>query len=194
MNKLHRSARRPVRSALARPRVWLCIGALALPTWAIAADTATPAAKPAPRPAAKASAAAQSTAQQRADRAKGMALATETVQRISEAQLTVADRVLTGDAACEFGQQVSVQPMAGHPGHFKVQHRKAVYTMVPEDTTTGAVRLEDKKAGMVWLQIPSKSMLMNARAGQRVVDGCMHPEQRAAVSAAEGAAKAASQP
>lgn len=162
--------------------------------WALAADPAASAPKPAPRPAAKGSAAAPAAAQQRADRAKGMALATETVQRISDAQLTVADRVLTGDAACEFGQQVSVQPVAGHPGHFKVQHKKAVYTMVPEDTTTGAVRLEDKKAGMVWLQIPSKSMLMNARAGQRVVDGCMHPEQRAAVSAVEGAAKAASQP
>lgn len=150
--------------------------------------------KPAPKPAAKASAAKTANAQQRADRAKGMALATETVQRISEAQLTVADRVLTGDAACEFDQRVSVQPVTGQPGHFKVQHKKAVYTMVPEDTSTGAVRLEDKKAGMVWLQIPSKSMLMNARVGQRVVDGCMHPEQRAAVSAAEGAAKAASRP
>jgi hypothetical protein len=41
----------------------------------------------------------------------------------------------------------------------------------------------------VWLQIPSKSMLMNAKVGQRMVDGCMHPEQRAAVSAVEGAAK-----
>lgn len=187
---------RPTRlAALPRARTWLCIGALAAPMAVAAADAATaPAPKAAPRPTAKASAAAPPTAQQRADRAKGMALATETVQRISDAQLTVADRVLTGDAACEFGQQVSVQPIAGHPGHFKVQHKKAVYTMVPEDTSTGAVRLEDKKAGMVWLQIPSKSMLMNARVGQRVVDGCMHPEQRAAVSAVEGAAKAASQP
>lgn len=182
-------------AALSRPRTWLCAAALAVPLSAVAADTASlPAPKPAARPAAKASAAEATNAKQRADRAKGMALATETVQRISEAQLTVADRVLTGDAACEFGQQVSVTPLAGHRGHFKVQHKKAVYTMVPEDTTTGAVRLEDKKAGMVWLQIPSKSMLMNARVGQRVVDGCVHPEQRAAVSAAEGAAKAASQP
>jgi hypothetical protein len=172
-------------------RRWLWLGALALPLSVSAAD-AVP--KPAPKPAAKASAAKTANAQQRADRAKGMALATETVQRISEAQLTVADRVLTGDAACEFDLRVSVQPVAGQPGHFKVQHKKAVYTMVPEDTSTGAVRLEDKKAGMVWLQIPSKSMLMNARVGQRVVDGCMHPEQRAAVSAAEGAAKAASRP
>ncbi|MFO1216932.1 MAG: hypothetical protein U1E89_00960 [Burkholderiaceae bacterium] len=164
-----------------------CVAALAAAAAAGAADAPAQAAS---RPAAKPNPAAQ----QRADRAKGMALATETVQRISESQLKVADRVLTGDAACEFGQHVSVEPLAGHAGHFRVRHNKAVYTMVPEDTSTGAVRLEDKKAGMVWLQIPSKSMLMNAKLGQRVVDGCMHPEQRAAVSAVEGAAKAASQP
>lgn len=130
-------------------------------------------------------------AQQRAaaaDRQKGLDLATETVQRISEAQLQVADRVLTGDAACELNQTVSVEPIKGKPGHFVLRFKKASYTMVPEETTSGAVRLEDKKAGMVWLQIPSKSMLMNARAGQRLVDGCLHPEQRAALAAVEGAA------
>lgn len=147
---------------------------------ALAAHAADPKPKPAP-----------TTAQERANRAKGLELATETVQRISEAQLQVADRVLTGDAACELNQTVSVEPVKNHPGHFHVRFKKASYTMVPEETTSGAVRLEDKKAGMVWLQIPTKSMLMNARAGQRMVDGCLHPEQRAAIAAVEGAAASA---
>jgi hypothetical protein len=129
------------------------------------------------------------TAQQRADKAKGMALATETVQRISEAQLQIADRVHTGDAACEFDQVVSLVRIEGQPGHFKLTFKKASYTVVPEETTTGALRLEDKKAGIVWLQIPSKSMLMNSKLGQRMVDNCLHPEQRAAVKAVEGAAE-----
>ena len=129
------------------------------------------------------------TAQQRADKAKGMALATETAQRVSEAQLQLADRVLTGEATCEFNQTVNVQPVANRPGHFQLTYKKTVYTLVPEETTTGALRLEDKKAGIVWLQIPSKSMLMNARIGQRMVDGCMHAEQRAATAAVEGAAR-----
>lgn len=123
-----------------------------------------------------------------ADRQKGLDLATETVQRISEAQLLVADRVLTGDAACEMNQSVSVEPIQGKPGHFQLRFKKASYTMVPEETSSGAVRLEDKKAGIVWLQIPSKSMLMNSRAGQRLVDGCLHAEQRAALAAVAGAA------
>lgn len=123
-----------------------------------------------------------------ADRQKGLDLATETVQRISEAQLLVADRVLTGDAVCEMNQSVSVEPIRGKPGHFQLRFKKVSYTMVPEETSSGAVRLEDKKAGIVWLQIPSKSMLMNSRAGQRMVDGCLHAEQRAALAAVAGAA------
>ena len=127
--------------------------------------------------------------QQREDRAKGLALGHETAQRISETQLRIADRVLTGDAACEFNQTVSVLPIEGQPGHFRLTFKQVAYTVVPEETTSGAIRLEDKKAGIVWLQIPSKSMLMNARVGQRMVDGCMHAEQRAAVKAVEGAGK-----
>jgi hypothetical protein len=129
----------------------------------------------------------KASSQQRADRAKGLALATETVHRISEAQLLVADRVLTGEATCDFDQTVDLQPIAGKPGQFRLRYKKTSYTMIPEETTTGAVRLEDKMSGIVWLQIPSKSMLMNARAGQRMVDGCMHPEQRAAVAASKAA-------
>lgn len=136
----------------------------------------------------------KASAQQRADRAKGLALATETVQRISEAQLLVADRVLTGEASCDLEQTVDLQPLAGKPGHFRLSYKKSSYTMIPEETTSGAVRLEDKKAGIVWLQIPAKSMLMDARAGQRMVDGCTHPEQRAAVAASKAAGAAADAP
>jgi hypothetical protein len=157
----------------------LCMIALLLGTGALAADDKAKAARPA-KP---------SAAQQRADKAKGMALATETVQRISEAQLQIADRVHTGDATCEFDQVVNLARIEGQPGHFKLTFKKASYTVVPEETTTGALRLEDKKAGIVWLQIPSKSMLMNSKIGQRMVDNCLHPEQRAAVKAVEGAAE-----
>ncbi|WP_088280113.1 hypothetical protein [Ideonella sp. A 288] len=161
----------------------LCSMALGLPVAVLAADAAPAGAKPVAKAASKPSA----SRQQLNNKAKGLALATTTVQRISDAQLEVANRVLTGTADCEFNQKVSVNSVSGQPGHFKVGFKKATYTMVPEETTTGAVRLEDKKAGVVWLQIPAKSMLMNARIGQRMVDACQHSEQRAATAAVEAA-------
>lgn len=103
----------------------------------------------------------------------------EVVETISEGQMLVAGRVLTGTAQCEFNQSVNVMPMQDRPGHFKVSFNKASYTMTPQETTTGAVRLEDRRNGIVWLQIPAKSMMMNQKVGQRMVDGCMLAEQRA---------------
>jgi hypothetical protein len=158
-----------------------CCAALLLgaPAQAATAD-AKPAAKaararPAPNPA--------TPRQQLKSEAKGLALATETVETISAAQLDVAARVLIGASDCEFNQQISVQPLAGVPGYFTVLHKGKRYRMLPRETATGAVRLEDPGAGVVWLQIPTKSMLMNARAGQRMVDNCLHSEQRIAVRA-----------
>ena len=129
------------------------------------------------------------TSQQKKSEAAGLAVASATVSAITANQLDIAARVLTGKADCESGQHVDIDAVAAHPGHFKVSFKNAHYTMTPEETSTGAVRLEDKKSGVVWLQIPTKSMLMNQKVGQRMVDGCTQIEQRVAMEAAKAAAK-----
>lgn len=192
--------RQPTRHAPSHPPVTrrpaqalaLALVMLAAPVGLLMAQTATPAAlaKPAAaKPGAKATVKPGSSRQKLNSEAKGLALATATAETISQVQLEIADRVLTGSADCEFNQQVSVLPLQGQPGMFSVTHKGQRYRMVPQETATGAVRLEDKAAGVVWLQIPVKSMLMNARAGQRMVDSCLHSEQRAALAAVAGAAQ-----
>lgn len=114
---------------------------------------------------------------------------TEDDSPLSEEQQAVAPRVHHGDAQCEFNQKVNLTPHPDKPGRFRLQFGKMVYNMVPEPTTTGAVRLEDKKAGVVWLQIPAKSMLMNSKVGQRMVDSCVHPAQLPVANAAPVAAE-----
>ncbi|MEY2655607.1 MAG: hypothetical protein RLZZ524_2635 [Pseudomonadota bacterium] len=89
---------------------------------------------------------------------------------LSAEQLANAERVLTDWS--------NSQALKDKAGYFKVGYKGKSYTMVPEPTTTGAVRLEDKKNGLVWLQIANKSMLMNAKAGRRMVDNCVHPTQK----------------
>ncbi len=167
-----------------------------------AAWAATPVAKPAAKSAKTSKAATGRTAlktapatsrQQTSNAAKGLALATETTEAINAAQLDIAARVLTGAADCEFNQKVTVQPVEGRAGYFSVTHLGRHYRMVPRETSTGAVRLEDPVNGIVWLQIPAKSMLMNAKRGQRMVDSCTQAEQRAAVAAATAAGQAIGQ-
>ena len=98
---------------------------------------------------------------------------------LSADQINTADRVLTGQSRCEFDQAVNVAAVPNRKGWFNVEYKGKSYLMAPETTTTGAVRLEDKKNGMMWLQIANKSMLMNSKIGQRMVDNCVHPSQKA---------------
>jgi hypothetical protein len=160
----------------------LAVAGLA-PLPAMAADQ--PKAKAAAKPVLKTAPA--TPRQQTKNAAKGLALATEVTEQISAGQLDVAARVLTGTADCEFKQSVTVQPIEGLPGYFHVGHLGKRYRMLPRETSTGAVRLEDPANGIVWLQIPTKSMLMDAKRGQRMIDSCLHSEQRAAVAAASAA-------
>jgi hypothetical protein len=103
--------------------------------------------------------------------------ATQQVAGLSSDQLSTADRVLLGQSRCEFNQSVNVAAVPNQKGWFNVEYKGQSYLMAPEHTTTGAVRLEDKKNGMMWLQIANKSMLMNSKIGQRMVDNCIHPKQ-----------------
>jgi hypothetical protein len=102
-------------------------------------------------------------------------------------QLSMADRVLTGEADCEFKQKVKIEKIEGHSGNFKLTFDHKTYIMVPEETTTGAIRLVDTGGAVVWVQIPIKSMLMNQKEHHRMVDGCQADEQRIAVQSSQKA-------
>ena len=96
---------------------------------------------------------------------------------LSPAELAIAQNVYVGRMACELGAFVNVVPDGAAPGRFLVEGKGFKYHMVPVTTSTGAVRLEDTKAGAVWLQISNKSMLMNQKLGQRLADECQGAEQ-----------------
>ncbi len=98
---------------------------------------------------------------------------------LTPAELAIAERVYQGKLPCDEGTAVTLVPDAKTPGYFNVQLKSTKFRMFPVETTTGAIRLEDKKAGVVWLQLANKSMLMNQKLGQRLADGCMSPAQSA---------------
>ena len=123
-------------------------------------------------PAPKAKAAAKKPA------AKAAEPVSATNDNLNPGQLTMADRVMTGVADCEFKEKVDVEKIPGHSGNFKVTYEHKTYVMVPEETTTGAIRLVDTAGAVVWIQIPMKSMLMNQKEGKRLADECQAPEQQ----------------
>lgn len=104
---------------------------------------------------------------------------------LTPAELDIAQRVQVGNLPCELGASVTLAADPSAPGYFNLQLKNLKYRMVPVATTTGAIRLEDRKAGAVWLQLANKSMLMNHKLGQRLADVCMSQVQVAIAEAME---------
>jgi len=96
---------------------------------------------------------------------------------LTEAELAVAQKVFTGKIQCELGADVTVAADDKKPGFFTVSTKGARYRMHPVESRTGAIRLEDARAGAMWLQLGNKSMLMNQKQGIRLADECQSPAQ-----------------
>jgi len=154
---------------------------LAMGLGASAAEPATAKkapAKAAAKPAAKKAPAKKATTAKAAAAVGGAAaVATAAQQPLSAEDLAISERVHTGRIPCELGAFVNVTADQANPGYFNIDGKGFKYHMSPVKTSTGTVRLEDKHAGAVWLQIANKSMLMNQKVGQRLADECMSPDQ-----------------
>jgi hypothetical protein len=89
----------------------------------------------------------------------------------------LADQVHQGQLPCEMGTSVRVEADIAKPGYFNVISKGLKYHMHRVRTSTGVIRLEDAKAGVVWLQLANKSMLMDQKKGRRMADECANAEQ-----------------
>ncbi|MBB4220147.1 hypothetical protein ABL849_08215 [Variovorax sp. 375MFSha3.1] len=151
--------------------------ALALPLAAVAQST-TPA-----KPAAKAETTKKAPPKRQVTRKAAKAveevtpISDDTNIVLSDADLEVAKRVSLGKAQCELGADVTVTADEKKPGFFTVSTKGQKYRMHPVESRTGAIRLEDPRAGAMWLQLGNKSMLMNQKAGLRIADECQTEAQ-----------------
>ncbi|HWT18472.1 MAG TPA: hypothetical protein VN280_06120 [Variovorax sp.] len=149
--------------------------ALALP---FAATAQTTPAKPAAKSEAKKAPAKKQVTRKAAKAVEEVTpIADETSIVLTEADLAVAKRVSVGKAQCELGADVTVDADEKKPGFFNVSTKGVKYRMHPVESRTGAIRLEDPRAGAMWLQLGNKSMLMNQKAGLRIADECQTAEQ-----------------
>jgi len=106
-------------------------------------------------------------------------------------QLEAAKLVYYGHYECELKQVVDITENAKDTGYVDVKHGKALYVMRPVLSSTGALRLEDVKGQTLMVQIANKSMLLDVKAGHRIVDDCVGAKQRELIEAAAKAKEAA---
>jgi hypothetical protein len=99
-------------------------------------------------------------------------------------QMAAAELVHYGKYVCDDKYEVHVERNPKATGYVDVRYRKDVWVMKPVASRTGAVRLEDVTGHTLLVQIPAKSMLLNTRTGQRIVDACQHDAQKSVESQA----------
>jgi hypothetical protein len=106
-------------------------------------------------------------------------------------QVKAAELVFYGPYECEFQQTVQITQSPKHSAYVDVKHGAKGWLMKPVLSSTGAIRLEDVRGETLMVQIASKSMLLNVKTAQRIVDDCVTPKQRELVAEAKAAKAAA---
>jgi hypothetical protein len=122
--------------------------------------------------------------------APSKAPAAVTLPEAAPDQLDAAKLVYYGRYDCEFNQSIDIVEHAKAQGYVDVRFGKTIYVMKPVLSSTGAVRLEDVKGQTLMVQIANKSMLLDVKAGRRLVDECVSPKQRELIEAAAKAKEA----
>jgi len=78
---------------------------------------------------------------------------------------------------CELGDKVTIYSNAGDDKHVAIRWKHALHRMRRIATTTGANRFENRKYGLVWINIPTKAMLLDSKRGLQLANECRNPEQ-----------------
>jgi membrane-bound inhibitor of C-type lysozyme len=169
-------ALRPVLSAIA---VGACMALVSLAAQAQTAAPAAPAKPAAPAAnAAKPAAGQQQTQQRQQQRNQGQRpAAAPALAAATPEQMQAAERTHFGAYECELDQKVDIKMNPKSPGYVDIAFKGRTIVAKPVLSSTGALRLEDVTGRMVMIQIANKSMLLDTKIGQRLVDNCVHPEQ-----------------
>ena len=81
-------------------------------------------------------------------------------------------KLASGTYRCELGKKVEIQRDARNPDSFKVSWQGNRHTLQRYDSTSGLPRYEDRQNGLVWIDLPWKSVLMDSKTGSPIANEC----------------------
>ncbi|HWT71215.1 MAG TPA: hypothetical protein VN361_03420 [Oxalicibacterium sp.] len=83
----------------------------------------------------------------------------------------------TIDFDCELGNKITIYTNPNDDKHIAIRWKNQLHRLRRIATTTGANRFENRKYGLVWINIPAKAMLLDSKKGQQLANECRDPEQ-----------------
>jgi membrane-bound inhibitor of C-type lysozyme len=73
---------------------------------------------------------------------------------------------------CELGNSLVMYTHPEDSQSLAMRWRNRLYKLTRVETSTGAHRFENQKIGLVWINIPSKGMLLDSRRGHQLANEC----------------------
>ena len=96
----------------------------------------------------------------------------------------ITDTTTTTDYSCELGNKLTIFTNEKDDSHIALRWKKRIHRLNRIGTTTGALRFENTTFGLIWIGIPSKGMLLDAKQNRQLANECKNADQAAGNAAA----------
>lgn len=76
------------------------------------------------------------------------------------------------DYKCELGNSITMYTQENNDQVVDMRWKNRMYRLNRVNTSTGAHRYENEKAGLVWINIPAKGLLLDSIRGRQLANEC----------------------
>jgi hypothetical protein len=93
-----------------------------------------------------------------------------------EPEPDITDTVVA-EYACELNNKVTIYTNEKDSGHIALRWKNRLHRLERVGTTTGALRFENTRFGLIWIGIPSKGILLDSKLNRQLANECKNAEQ-----------------
>ena len=81
-------------------------------------------------------------------------------------------QLASGVYRCELGRRVDIQRDTRNANLIKLTWKGSDYQLQRYDSASGLPRYEDRQHGLLWIDLPQKSVLIDVNSGQQLANEC----------------------
>jgi hypothetical protein len=111
---------------------------------------------------------------------------TDDIAADTEPEPDITDTVVVA-YACELNNKVTIYKNEQDDAHIALRWKNRLQRLERVGTTTGALRFENVRTGLIWIGIPAKGILLDSKMNRQLANECKNAEQISPVVAAAAA-------